>query len=114
MQFKKDWEQLLKNDQNPFPSLDANQLLAIPGAEAELARRIDLMMEQEGVSLDQAFVTHYNTVLQELKDGKFDITVDRLRITSPTDITNDVNSFKSDSSEWLNNEVTNSVFENVR
>tara|TARA_R100000315_G_scaffold31048_1_gene12490 strand:- start:1147 stop:3939 length:2793 start_codon:yes stop_codon:yes gene_type:complete len=111
MQFKKDWEQLLKNDQNPFPSLDANQLLAIPGAEAELARRIDLMMEQEGVSLDQAFVTHYNTVLEELKDGKFDITVDRLRITSPTDITNDINASKANSSEWLGNEVTNSVFE---
>ena len=111
MQFKKDWEQLLKNDQNPFPSLDASQLVAIPGAEAELARRIDLMMEQEGVSLDQAFVTHYNTVLEELKDGKFDITVDRLRITSPTDITNDINASKANSSEWLGNEVTNSVFE---
>ena len=111
MQFKEDWEKLLKTDQNPFYKLDANQILAIPGAEAELARRIDLMMEQEGASLDQAFVTHYNTVLQELKDGKFDITVDRLRITSPTDITNDVNSFKTNTSDWLGNEISNSVFE---
>ena len=109
--FKSDWEGLLKSDQNPFPKLDANQLLAIPGAEAELARRVEQMMREEGASLDQAFVTHYNTVLQELKDGKFDITVDRLRITSPTDIENDVNSLKANSSEWMSSEVTNSVFE---
>ena len=111
MQFKKDWEQRLKNDQNPFPNLDANQLLAIPGAEAELARRVEQQMREEGVSLDQAFVTHYNNVLDELVAGKFDITVDRLRITSPTDITNDINASKANSSEWLGNEITNSVFE---
>ena len=111
MQFKKDWEQRLKNDQNPFPNLDANQLLAIPGAEAELAKRVEQQMREEGVSLDQAFVTHYNNVLDELVAGKFDITVDRLRITSPTDITNDINASKANSSEWLGNEITNSVFE---
>ena len=111
MQFKKDWEQRLKSESDPFPNLNANQLLAIPGAEAELARRIDETMEQENVSLDQAFVIHYDKVLDELVAGKFDITVDRLRIISPTDITNDVNSFKGNTSEWLNNEVPNSVFE---
>tara|TARA_A100001388_G_scaffold217211_1_gene167741 strand:+ start:60 stop:2867 length:2808 start_codon:yes stop_codon:yes gene_type:complete len=111
MQFKEDWEKLLKTDQDPFYKLDANQVLAIPGAEAELERRVEQQMQQEGVTLDQAFVTHYNTVLNELKNGKYDITVDRLRITSPTDINNDVNSFKVNTSEWLGNEVTNSVFE---
>ena len=57
------------------------------------------------------FARHYNDVLIELKDGKFDITSDVLRVTSPTDIINDINSFKSNTSEWLNNEVPNSIFE---
>lgn len=111
MKFKDDWVALKRKGQDPFVNLDANELLAIPSAEAELARRIDQTMEQEGVSLDQAFSIHYNTVLKELSEGKFNITVDRLRITSPTDVTNDINSAKSNKSEWLYNEVTNSVFE---
>ena len=68
-------------------------------------------MEQENISVEQAFARHYNDVLIELKDGKFDITSDVLRVTSPTDIINDINSFKSNTSEWLNNEVPNSIFE---
>lgn len=111
MKFKDDWVALKRKGQDPFVNLDANELLAIPSAEAELAKRIEQTMEQEGVSLDQAFSIHYNTVLKELSEGKFNITVDRLRITSPTDITNDINSAKSNKSEWLSNEVTNSVFE---
>lgn len=111
MKFKDDWVALKRKGQDPFVNLDANELLAIPSAEAELAKRIEQTMEQEGVSLDQAFSIHYNTVLKELSEGKFNITVDRLRITSPTDIINDINSAKSNKSEWLSNEVTNSVFE---
>ena len=111
MKFKDDWVSEKRKGQDPFANLDANELLAIPSAEAELARRIEQTMEQEGVSLDQAFSIHYNDVLKELVEGKFNITVDRLRITSPTDITNDINSAKSNKSEWLYNEVTNSVFE---
>ena len=109
--FKKDWTQLLKDEKNPFPTLDQVQILAIPGAEAELARRVYQTMEQENISVEQAFARHYNDVLIELKDGKFDITSDVLRVTSPTDIINDINSFKSNTSEWLNNEVPNSIFE---
>ena len=109
--FKKDWEQLLKDDKDPFPNLDQVQILAIPGAEAELAKRVYQTMEEENINIQQAFARHYNDVLEELAAGKFDITSDVLRITSPTDIINDINSFKSNKSEWLNNEVPNSVFE---
>ena len=47
--FKKDWTQLLKDEKNPFPTLDQVQILAIPGAEAELARRVYQTMEQENI-----------------------------------------------------------------
>ena len=111
MKFKEDWVAIKRKGQDPFAGLDANEFLAIPSAEAELARRINQTMEEEGISLDEAFSIHYNPVLKELSEGKFNITVDRLRITSPTDITNDINASKSNKSEWLANEATNSVFE---
>ena len=111
MDFKKDWEQLLKDEKDPFPNLDQVQVLAIPGAEAELTKRVYQTMEEENINIQQAFARHYDNVLNDLAAGKFDITSDVLRITSPTDIENDINSFKSNTSEWLNNEVPNSVFE---
>tara|TARA_Y100000114_G_scaffold92575_1_gene86017 strand:+ start:60 stop:2870 length:2811 start_codon:yes stop_codon:yes gene_type:complete len=109
--FKQDWEQLLKNEKDPFPALRFDQLLAIPGAEAELAKRVYQTMDEENISIEQAITRHYLPVLKELKDGKFAITSDILRITSKTDIENDINSFKVNTSEWLNNEVPNSIFE---
>ena len=111
MQFKKDWQTALRKNQDPFDDLDATQLLAIPGAEAELAKRVYQTMEQEDLSIQQAFNEHYPDVLKELIAGKFDITADRLRITSPRDILNDTNASKANKTEWISNDVTNSVFE---
>ena len=109
--FKQDWEQLLKDDKDPFPNLRFDQLLAIPGAEAELAKRVYQTMDEENITIEAAIDRHYLTVLKELKEGKFTVTSDKLRITSKTDIENDINLFKSDTSKWLNNEVPNSIFE---
>ena len=109
--FKADWEQLLKNDQNPFPKLNSVQVLAIPGAEAELEKLMNQTIRLTGASEDQAFVKHYNNVLEDLKAGKFDITFDELRPLSPKDIEIDVNRLTSNTSEWMGSEVTNSVFE---
>ena len=109
--FKTDWETELKTDQDPFPKLNRLQILAIPGAEAELEKRIRETMRMTGSTFDEAFSKHYFQVLKELKNGKFDITFDQLRPTSPSDIENDVKQLTTNTSEWLNNEVTNSVFE---
>ena len=49
-------------------------------------------MRMTGSTFDEAFSKHYFQVLKELKNGKFDITFDQLRPTSPSDIENDVNS----------------------
>ena len=110
-QFQQDWETRLKTEQDPFPNLDPVRKLAIPGAEAELERRIEQTMEEENITFEQAFAIHYPKVLDELVEGKFDIKSDRLRITSPTDITNDTNLSKANKTEWISNDVTNSVFE---
>tara|TARA_R100001163_G_scaffold40901_1_gene30983 strand:+ start:948 stop:3770 length:2823 start_codon:yes stop_codon:yes gene_type:complete len=109
--FKADWELRLKTDQDPFPKLNSVQVLAIPGAEAELERRIEETIRLTGATFDQAFGKHYPIVLEELKDGKFDITFDELRPISPTDIEGDVNGLTSNSSEWMGNKISNSVFE---
>jgi len=109
--FKSDWELELKTDQDPFPKLNSVQVLAIPAAEAELERRINETIRETGASFDQAFSQHYFKVLEELKAGKFDITFDQLRPISPTDVQSDINALTSNSSEWMGNNVANSVFE---
>ena len=109
--FKGDWEKRLNRDQDPFPKLNSVQVLAIPGAEAELEKRINETIRQTGSSFDEAFSKHYFNVLDDLVAGKFDITFDQLRPISPTDIEGDINALTSNSSEWMGNNVANSVFE---
>ena len=65
--FKTDWETELKTDQDPFPKLNRLQILAIPGAEAELEKRIRETMRMTGSTFDEAFSKHYFQVLKELK-----------------------------------------------
>ena len=61
MKFKTDWEGLLRSDQDPFPKLNSVQVLAIPGAEAELEKLMNQTIRLTGASEDQAFVNIITT-----------------------------------------------------
>ena len=112
-EFEKGWKSFLKTNQDPFPELTPVQKLAIPSAEAELERLIEVEMTQNGATFDQAFKLHQPKVLQRLINGDFDISYDRLRGTSPSDIAADIDASKKNSSEWLDSDVTNSTFEKL-
>jgi len=106
------WESRLKTEANPFYKLDDLQKLAVVKAEAELQRLVEEEKRQNvDISTDEAIARHYNTVLDKLVAGDFDISYDSLRPTTKADVDNDINAFKTNKSEWMGNKETNSVFE---